>query len=164
MDEIERTESGRSGWRLRLQRLRLRFQEPDLESAFQTDRFRHTLGNIRFAFVAGAALWVIWGLLLRPYIRVLNELRLDTLMRFGVFIPLLVIGFALTFTRSFARIWERTAVAIATATLLLWIYYVSQVVTLPPEYGYVGIVPLTAFAYTLLRLRFFWVTLITAIG
>lgn len=156
--------SGRPGWRLRLQRLRLRFVDPALESAFQADRFRHNVGNIRFAFFAGAALWVVWGLLLRPYIGVLHELRLDTVMRFGVFIPILVIGFVLTFSRSFERIWEWVAAAVATATLLLWVYYVSQVVTLPPEYGYVGVTLITAFTYTLLRLRFVWVLLITAIG
>ena len=164
MNETERTDSGRSAWRLRLQRLRLRFEDADLESAFETDRFRHNLGNIRFAFIAGAALWVIWGLLLRPHIQVLQELRLDMVMRFAVFIPMLVIGFALSFSRSFERIWEMAAVVIATATLLLWIFYISQVMTLPPEYGYVGVVLITAFTYTLLRLRFLWVALITAIG
>ena len=157
-------ETERASWRLRLQRLRLRFTDPDLESAFQADRFQHNLGNIRFAFIAGAALWVVWGLLLRPHIGVLHELRLDTIMRFGVFIPILVIGFALTFWRSFERMWEWVAAAIAAATLLLWVYYVSQVVTLPPEYGYVGITLITAFTYTLLRLRFVWVLLITAVG
>jgi class 3 adenylate cyclase len=162
--EAPTPETERPSWRLRLQRLRLRFTDPDLESAFQADRFRHNLGNIRFAFIAGAALWVVWGLLLRPHIQVLHELRLDTIMRFGVFIPILVIGFALTFWRSFERIWEWVAVAIAAATLLLWVYYVSQVVTLPPEYGYVGITLITAFTYTLLRLRFVWVLLITAVG
>jgi class 3 adenylate cyclase len=157
-------ESDRASWRLRLQRLRLRFSDPDLESDFQADRFRHNLGNIRFAFIAGATLWVVWGLLLRPYIGVLHELRLDSIMRFGVFIPILVIGFILTFWRSFERIWEWVAAVIAAATLLLWVYYVSQVVTLPPEYGYVGITLITAFTYTLLRLRFVWVLVTTAIG
>jgi class 3 adenylate cyclase len=162
--ETPTPESERASWRLRLQRLRLRFSDPDLESAFQADRFRHNLGNNRFAFIAGAALWVVWGLLLRPHILVLHELRLDTVMRFGVFIPILVIGFALSFWRSFERIWEWVAAVIAAATLLLWVYYVSQVVTLPPEYGYVGITLITAFTYTLLRLRFVWVLLITVVG
>ncbi len=55
-----------SSWRLLLERLRLRFRDPTLESAYRADRFRHDLGNIRFAFLAGIALWVTWGLLLRP--------------------------------------------------------------------------------------------------
>ena len=151
-------------WRLRLQRLRLRFSDPALESAFQADNFRHHLANIRFAFLAGVGLWVVWGLLLRPYMFVIADLRLDEVMRFGVFIPMLVVGFALTFARSFERIWEWVSVGIATGTLLLWVYYVANVQALPVEYGYVGVILITAFSYTLLRLRFVMVMLITAIG
>lgn len=153
-----------SRWRQRLQRLRLRFSDPALESAFRADNFRHHLANIRFAFLAGVGLWVVWGLLLRPYMFVLADLRLDEVMRFGVFIPMLVVGFALTFARSFERIWEWVSVGIATGTLLLWVYYVANVQALPVEYGYVGVILITAFSYTLLRLRFVMVMLITAIG
>jgi class 3 adenylate cyclase len=153
-----------SRWRHRLQRLRLRFSDPVLESAFRVDDFRHHLANIRFAFLAGVGLWVVWGLLLRPYMFVLADLRLDQVMRFGVFIPMLAIGFALTYTRSFERTWERVSVGIATATLLFWVYYVANVQALPVEYGYVGVILITAFTYTLLRLRFILVMLITAIG
>ncbi len=147
-----------------LRRLRLRFTDPVLEKAFRANLYRHNLGNIRFAFLAGIGLWLSWGFLLRPYIRVLSELRLDAVMRFGVFIPMLVLGFALTFTRFFGRVWEWVAAAIAGATLLLWVFYVSQILTLPAEYGYVGVILITAFTYTLLRLRFVFVALITVIG
>jgi class 3 adenylate cyclase len=151
-------------WRLGLQRLRLRFSDPALESAFQADHFRHHLANIRFAFLAGVGLWIVWGFLLRPYMFVLDDLRLDEVLRFGVFIPMLLLGFALTFTRSFERIWEWVSVGIASATLLLWVYYIANVEVLPVEYGFVGVILITAFTYTLLRLRFVLVTLITAIG
>lgn len=149
---------------LSAERLRLRFRDPTLESAFRDDRFRHNVGNIRFAFVAGILLWVTWGLLLRPHILARSDLRLDAVMRFGVFIPLLLVGLALTFTPMFRSIWQGMSVAIATATLLAWVYYVSQILTLPPEFGYVGVILITAFTYTLLRLRFLLVVLITAIG
>ena len=85
-------------------------------------------------------------------------------MRYGVFIPLLLVGFGLTFTPFFGRIWEWVAAAIGAASLLVWVYYVSHVLTLPPEYGYVGIILITAFTYTLLRLRFLLVVLLTVIG
>jgi class 3 adenylate cyclase len=154
----------RSSWPFGLDKLRLRFRDPALESAFQADRFRLNLGNIRFAFLAGVALWISWGLLLRPYILALSDLSLDATMRYGVFIPILIVGFGLTYTPFFGRIWEWISVAIATATLLLWVYYVSHVLTLPPEYGYVGVILITAFTYTLLRLRFVLVVLITVVG
>jgi class 3 adenylate cyclase len=165
MAELETaTEAARSTWRVGLGRLRLRFRDPILESAFRADQFRLHLGNIRFAFLAGIALWVSWGLLLRPYIEVLSEQRLDLIMRWGVFIPMLIVGLALTFTPFFGRVWEWVAVAIATATMLAWVYYSSNILTLPAEFGYVGIILITAFTYTLLRLRFVLVLAITLIG
>lgn len=166
MDHIDTTTTVRkpSRWRLGIERLRLRFADPALESAFRADQFRHQLGNIRFAFLAGIVLWVSWGLLLRPYILALSELRLDRIMRWGVFIPMLVIGLALTFTPFFGRVWEWVAVAIAIATIVSWVYYASNILTLPADYGYVGVILITAFTYTLLRLRFVLVLLITLIG
>ena len=166
MDAIETSTAGGepSRWRLLLERLRLRFRDPALESAYRADRFRHDLGNIRFAFLAGIALWVTWGLLLRPYMLALSDQRLDLVMRFSVFIPMLVVGFGLTFTRFFGRVWEWVSVAIAAATLVFWVFYVSQVQTLPLEYGYVGVILITAFTYTLLQLRFVLVVLVTVIG
>ena len=122
------------------------------------------MGNIRFAFLAGIVLWISWDLLLRPYILAISELRLDRIMRWGVFLPMLVIGLALTFTPFFGRIWEWVAVAVATATIFSWVYYTSNIQTLPAEYGYVGVILITAFTYTLLRLRFVLVLSITLIG
>jgi class 3 adenylate cyclase len=142
----------------------LRFREPELESAFRADYFRHNLGNLRFAFLGGISLWVLWGLFLRDHILALDEQRLDVVMRFGVFIPMLLMGFALSFFRIFERIWEWVAVLVAGATILLWVYYVAHVLTLPAEYGYVGVILITAFTYTLLRLRFVLVMVITLMG
>jgi class 3 adenylate cyclase len=166
MDEIEATrpEDEPSRRRFGLDRLRLRFRDPGLESAFRADRFRLNVPNIRFAFLAGIALWVSWGLLLRPQMYALADRRLDAVMRFGFFIPLLIVGLALTYTRFFGRIWEWVSVTIAAGTILLWVYYVSHVSTLPAEYGYVGVILITAFTYTLLGLRFLLVVLITVIG
>jgi class 3 adenylate cyclase len=167
METIQRqasTSTNPSRVRELVRRLRLRFPDPYLESAFRADQFRHNLGNIRFAFLAGIGLWVAWGLLLNPRMLALSDQRFDTVMRFGVFIPMLVVGFALTFTRLFQRTWEWVTVAIAMATLLVWIFYVSRVLTLPAEYGYVGVILITSFTYTLLRLRFIFVVLITVVG
>ena len=166
METIERdgvTSTERSP-RAILRRLRLRFRDEVLEKAFRADQFRHNLANIRFAFLAGVALWVVWGVLLNPRMLALSDQRIDVAMRFGVFIPMLLVGFALTFARFFARVWEWVAVAIAVATLLVWVYYVSRVLTLPAEYGYVGVILITSFTYTLLRLRFVFVVFITVVG
>jgi class 3 adenylate cyclase len=166
MNEIETSPPAedRSTSTFSLDRLRLRFRDPALEAAFREDRFRHNIGNIRFAFLAGIALWVGWGLLLRPHILALADRRLDAIVRFGIFIPMLLIGFAITFTPFFRRIWQAMSVVIASTTILVWVYYVSNILTLPAEYGYVGVILITAFTYTLLRLRFILVVLITVIG
>jgi len=150
--------------RLSLERMRLRFRDDALEDAFREDRFRHNVGNIRFAFLAGIALWIVWGVLLQPHILALADRRLDTVMRYGVFIPLLLVGFGLTFTPLFRRLWQSLTVIIASLTLVLWVYYASNILTLPAEYGYIGIILITAFTYTLLRLRFLLVVLVTVIG
>jgi class 3 adenylate cyclase len=150
--------------RARLARLRLRFDDPALESAFRADQHQLNVVNIRFAFLAGIALWIAWGLLLRPHMLALEDQRVDALIRFGVFIPLLIAGFLLTFTSMFSRFWEAISVAIAVLTIVVWVYYASNVLTLPAEYGYVGVILITAFAYTLLRLRFVLVVLITLVG
>jgi class 3 adenylate cyclase len=164
MDGTDTTTQAGKRWLLSLDRLRLRFRDPALESAYRDDRFRHNVGNIRFAFLAGIALWVTWGVLLRPHMLALADRRLDAIVRFGVFIPMLLVGLGLTFTPFFRRIWQGMSVVIASATILLWVYYVSHILTLPAEYGYVGVILITAFTYTLLRLRFLLVVLITVIG
>jgi adenylate cyclase len=167
IETIERersTSANRSPGPIGLGRLRLRFGDSFLESQFRADQFRHNLGNIRFAFLAGIGLWVAWGLLLNPRMLALSDQRFDTVMRFGVFIPMLVVGLALTFTRYFQRMWEWFTAALAIATLLVWVFYVSRVLTLPAEYGYVGVILITAFTYTLLRLRFVFVVLTTVVG
>jgi class 3 adenylate cyclase len=164
MDAVDRATSVERSSALRLRRLRLRFSEPSLEAAFRADQYRHNLGNIRFAFLAGIALWVSWGFLLRPYMLALSDQRLDATIRFAVFIPMLIVGFGLTFTRFFERAWEWVVFSIAVATILAWVFYVSQVLTLPAEYGYVGLILITLFTYTLLRLRFVLVVLITVVG
>ena len=150
--------------RQRLAGLRLRFRDPVLEASFREERLRSDLWNIRLAFLIGIGLWIGWGLLLRRYMLALSDQRLDAIVRFGVFIPLLVIGLALSYTSIFQRIWEWLCVGIATATLVIWVFYSSNILTLPVEYGYVGVILITAFSYSLLRLRFVLVVLITAIG
>jgi len=161
---MERTETPTRRLPFGLDRLRLRFGDPALEAAFREDRFRNNITNIRFAFLAGIGVWIAWGVLLRPHMLALADRRLDATMRLGVFIPMLLLGFALTFTPLFRRIWQALSVVTATTTIVLWVVYVSNIQTLPAEYGYVGVILITAFTYTLLRLRFVFVVVIMVVG
>ena len=142
----------------------LRFRDPLLETAFRADYFRHNVTNLRFAFLGGILLWVLWGLLLRDHLLAVADKQFDLVTRYTVFIPLLLVGFGLSFTRLFARLWEWVICGIAIVTILVWVYYSSQVLTIPADYGYVGLILITAFTYTLVRLRFILVVLVTAVG
>src|SRR3954452_23626018 len=95
--------------RQRLAGLRLRFRDPALEKAYREDRFRHNLGNVRFAYLAGIGLWLGRGLLLRPYMLAIHDKQLDARLRFGVFIPLWILVYLFRFTRAFGRFWEWTS-------------------------------------------------------
>jgi class 3 adenylate cyclase len=147
-----------------IDRLTLRFRDPQLEAAYRADSYRHNLGNIRFALLGGAVLWVVWGVVLYPHLLALADKRVDLIMRYGIFVPVLLVGFALSFTRWFERIWEWVAVGVVLVTIVAWVYYIEQVLTMPAEYGYVGLILITAFTYTLLRLRYVLVGLITLVG
>jgi adenylate cyclase len=144
--------------------LTLRFRNPRLESAFRDDYFRHNLANLRFAFLGGVALWVLWGLGVQGFLLVKADASFDLVMRYGVFIPVLLVGFGLTFAPWFERFWEWVVGSVVSVTILVWVVYNSQVLTMPADYGYVGLILITAFTYTLLRLRFLLVVLITVIG
>ena len=75
MDRTETSTRAEKPLPLSLERLRLRFRDPTLEAAYRDDRFRHNVANIRFAFLAGIALWLTWGFLLRPYMLALSDQR-----------------------------------------------------------------------------------------
>jgi class 3 adenylate cyclase len=122
------------------------------------------VSNFRAALAAGVFLWVFSIPILYPRILAIGDRSFDLTMRFGVFIPLLLIGIALSFTPIFERIWEWVTLGISLLTIGAWVYYVGQVLTIPAEYGYVGVILITAFTYALLRLRFVLVVVITIFG
>ena len=146
-----------------LDRRTLRFRDSALEAEFRANYFRRNLANIRFTLLAGAAMWIIWGLLVRVYLTPSTR-AFDLALRFGVFIPLLLVNFAFSFTRWYQRSWEWLMFGVVAASIFTWVYYISVVFTMPADYGYVGIILITAFAYALARLRFIQVVLITVIA
>ena len=150
--------------RVAIDPITLRFRDPELETAFRANYFRQNLGNIRFAFLGGVALWILWGLVINPYLLAVADKSFDLYMRLGVFIPLLLIGVGLSFTRNFERHWEQVTTVIVILTILVWVFYNSQVLTVPADYGYVGLILITAFTHTLLRQRFLLVVLTTTIA
>jgi class 3 adenylate cyclase len=146
-----------------LDRRSLRFRDPELERAFRRDYFHHNLGNVRFALLGGVVLWLAWGFVIRRFLPI-SERPFDLVMRYGVFIPLLGAAFALSFTRVFERIWEWAIGGVVLITLLLYVFYASQIIVMPADFGYVGVILITVFAYALIRLPFRFVLVVTATG
>jgi class 3 adenylate cyclase len=135
-----------------MSRVTLRFGDPEFERAFRAHYFRQTLTSVRSAYLLGVVLWIVWGLMLSRYLG--DDRGLDQTLRYGVFIPLLLLGLALSFSRGFQRSWEVQVMAILLITAATWITYVAAVESMPVDYGYVGLILILAVGFTLLRLRF----------
>ena len=146
-----------------LHRLSLRFRNPQLERAFMESYYRHNLANLRVAHLGGLFLWIMWGFVVRGSL-LPSDQALDLQLRLGVFIPLVVVGLALTFLPGYRRFWEWEITGVVLLTTIMWVYYVSQIVTVPVDYGYVGLILIGAFTYTLIRLRFVLVVLVVALS
>ena len=135
-----------------LDRLTLRFRDAQLEAGFRTALYRDVIGSVRAAFLLGIATWALWGLVIRQLD--LDAPDLDLAIRFLVLIPILVVGLVITFLPFAQRIWEAEAVVVLVLTALIWTLYVSSISGVPFDLGYVGVILIMAFSYTLLRLRF----------
>jgi hypothetical protein len=63
-------------------------------------------------------------------------------------------GLALTFWRGFPRVWKVEAMGILLATAFIWIWYVTRVDNMPADFGYVGLILIQTFAFSIIRLPF----------
>jgi len=140
----------------------LRFRDPYLEAAYRADHFRNNLVNLRVAHILGAVLMVAWGFAIHGHLPFFDR-PFDLTMRYGVFIPLLLVGFAVTYMRGYPRFWEWELLAILFIIMPAWVYYVSRLLTMPPDFGYVGLILMAMFVYTLIRPRFLLVLAIAAV-
>jgi class 3 adenylate cyclase len=140
-----------------LDRVRLRFRNPDLESWFRAHFASHNITNLRIGYILGVALWIVWGAMVRTHLG--GDRSLDLLIRYGVLIPLTTLGFALTFSRHFPRLWKWLVTTGLLITGLTWIGYVSEVRSMPADYGYVGLIFIQTFAFSILRLPFLMVVI-----
>jgi class 3 adenylate cyclase len=144
-----------------IDRVTLRFRDRDLDAAYRRDFFERNLWNVRAAHALGIVLWIGWGFLISSFLGPYRDT--DLAVRYGVLIPVLLVGIGVSFLRSYRRWWEAEVVATLLATALVWTLYVASVHTMPVDYGYVGAILITAFGYTLLRQRFVVVALTGAL-
>ena len=150
--------------RQRLAGLRLRFRDPPSRRR-SGGSLPLNLGNVRFAFLAGIAFWIGWGILLRPYMLALSDLQLDAHHPVRCVHPDAARRLRAHFTPLLpARLGMDCRSRSPSRRIVIWVYYASHILTLPAEYGYVGVILITAFTYTLLRLRFILVVMTALVG
>ncbi len=130
----------------------LRFADERLEADFRTELFGNVLVSVRAGHVLGIVTWALWGLIIRQYTAAAPEV--DLTVRFLVLIPILVVGLGVTFLPAARRFWEAEAVAVLLLNALVWTIYVSAIAGVPFDLGYVGVILIMTFSYTLVRLRF----------
>jgi class 3 adenylate cyclase len=132
--------------------LTLRFGDRALEAEFRERSYRLNVNNVRLAYLLAAGLWILWGFLIRDYLG--DYLAFDLSVRYGFQIPLSVFGLAFSRTRYFRRFMPETSTVLLFLTGITWIGYVAVVRAMPADYGYVGVILIMTFGFTLLRLPF----------
>jgi len=136
----------------RLDRLTLRFADDTMERDFRSAFFRNVIGTVRAGFLLGIVTWAVWGFMIRQF--ELEQPDLDTAVRLGIFIPVLIVGLVLTFLPIAPRIWEAEAVLVLLFSGLAWAVYTVVLDGVPFDFGYVGVILIMAFGFTLVRMRF----------
>jgi class 3 adenylate cyclase len=140
-----------------LDRVRLRFRSPELEKRFRTHFANHNVTNLRVGHVLAIVMWVAWGPVIQPYLGA--DRGFDLFFRYGLMIPLTTLSFALTFLKSYPRIWKWPMTGVLLVTGLGWITYAMELKSMPVDYGYVGLILIQTFAFSILRLPFALVVL-----
>ncbi|MGH6828089.1 MAG: sensor histidine kinase [Rhizomicrobium sp.] len=133
-------------------RVWLRFADPETERRFARRALRDSMGFIRTYLAAGAALYMLFGILdLKLGGRVVHSLFL---IRYGVVSPIVLAVLGLTFTRYFEKV-SQFALAGAMATAGLGV--VAMTVVMPPPFNsnyYAGLIMVVIYCDSLIRVDF----------
>ncbi|MGZ8602741.1 MAG: adenylate/guanylate cyclase domain-containing protein, partial [Actinomycetota bacterium] len=135
-----------------MDRITLRFGDPTLERTFLDDFFEHVRTPIRIAYGLGVVMWVLWGLVVRRFL--VDERAFDIAVRYLFMIPLLLVAAALTLLPSWRRWWQVEEIGVVLLTGAAWIVYTDEQQEMPFDFGYVGLILIMTFGYSLVRMRF----------
>jgi class 3 adenylate cyclase len=144
-----------------LDRLPLRFRDREFERQFQARFAAHNITNLRVGHVLAIAMWALWGFI-GGYMDEPDR-SVDLLFRYRLIIPLTALSLLLTFWNRYPLFWKWPMMSILLATGLTWITYVSELRSMPADYGYVGLILIQVFAFSILRLPFASVALFDAL-
>ena len=141
----------------------LRFVDHDTEHAFQRSYQRDTLPYVRLAFVLGVAGWVLFGFLARRLVPEGGDV--DTILRYGVAVPLTLVALACTYTAWWGRRWQLSISLVLVANALIWsVDRVALPASAPTDWGYAGMMVILAFIYVLSRLQFVYAAVVGAVS
>jgi class 3 adenylate cyclase len=145
-----------------LEYLPLRFRNPELERRFREHFANHNLTNLRVGHVLAILMWILWGAVVAGYMDEPDR-NIDLFIRYRLLIPMTALSLALTFWSPYPRIWKWPMMTALLATGLIWITYVSELESMPADYGYVGLILIQTFAFSILRLPFVSVAIFDAV-
>jgi signal transduction histidine kinase len=136
----------------RIHRLSLRFLQPDLESEFQAKYVQRFLPQIRVALLLAVVLYATFGAL-DPFV-LPETYRTAWLLRFGIGLPLLVVGCALSFSRNAAR-WMPPTMVFLGSMVGVSILTMMWMDGAPSSHAYyAGLTLVCIFLYSFIRLPF----------
>ena len=135
-----------------LDRISLRFRDPQTESVFEQDTLQRSINFVRAYLIAGTCLYVLFGILdsvvggewVGPMLAI----------RYGIVAPILLGIFGLTFTPLFFRVSQP---ALATAMISSGLGVVAMTAIMAPPFNsqyYAGLIMVVIYCGSLIRLRF----------
>ena len=77
-----------------------------MERDFEANFFRDNLSYIRLAYVLGAVVWAMFGVLAQVGGIIEDGRTADLVLRFGLAVPTVLVGLALTWTSWYPRYWR----------------------------------------------------------
>ncbi len=135
-----------------LDRIRLRFADPEIERAFRQDYARQTVAVIRLALVVGIVVYGLFGLL--DYIVAPDHYGTLWLIRFGFVIPVVTAIYFYTYSRHFPRFGE-PVFAVGMAVVGTGIVAMTAVLPEPVNgHYYAGLILVLIYCSTLVRLSY----------
>ncbi|MEX2274689.1 MAG: adenylate/guanylate cyclase domain-containing protein [Actinomycetota bacterium] len=139
----------------------LRFVDPQTERRFQDAYFRDNLQYVRVAHVFGIATWILFGLLALLVLE--NDVEIDSLLRYGIAVPVAVASLAFSYARAFEKYWKPQLAFVLLTSAVVWATYRVFVNEADSAWGFAGLMLILTFNFTFARLPWTWATVIGAV-
>lgn len=130
----------------------LKFRDPKVERAFQTETLEKALNFIRIYFFTGSLLYMAFGVL--DAVGAGDMLYVVWLIRYAIVVPALIIILTLSFHRRFA---DFAQFALTSAMALTGFGVIAMAAVMPAPFNgtyYAGLIMVTAYCGTLIRIKF----------